>query len=354
MSAENFYDKDSLNAFDSIFLAQKIAFGPMIFQTAICLRDFNILSYLDASKEGRTLEEIVTHSGLSQYSASVLLDMGLSAYIVYQQSDKFFLTKTGYFLIHDEMTRINMDFTQHICYEGLFRLKESLQNNRAEGLKSLGPWETIYPHLKDLNEQQKKSWFEYDHFYSDAAFSKALEKVLSLSPKHIFDIGGNTGKFAIACCEKVSELEVTIVDLHEQIGLATENIRERGLLDRIHFYPTNILTAETLPKGADIYWMSQFLDCFSKEQIIAVLKLIKVNKMPDAKVCILDLFWNRQVFEAATFSLNASSLYFTAIANGYSRFYHADEFKSYVEAAGLTVISEFDNVGLYHTLLICQ
>lgn len=355
VSSESFYNKDPLNAFDSIFLAQKIAFGPMVFQAAICLRDFNILSCLDHSKEGCTLSELVKYSELSEYSVSVLLDMGLSSYIVYQQNSKFFLTKTGYFLLHDEMTRINMDFTQYICYEGLFKLKESLKNNSAEGLKALGPWETIYPHLKDLSDVQKKSWFEYDHFYSDASFSSALEYVLKLNPKHIFDIGGNTGKFAQACCERSAELEITIVDLPEQIGLAQENFdKQDAIKERIHFYPVDILSVSILPQGADLYWMSQFLDCFSKEQVIHILKLIKKTKRPAAKVCILDLFWNRQKFEAATFSLNASSLYFTAIANGYSRFYHSDEFKSYIEIAGLKVVEEHDQIGLYHTLLVCE
>ena len=354
MNSELFYNEDPLNALDSIFQAQKIAFGPMVFQAALCLRDFQILAYLDVSKEGRTLQEIAEHSGLSEYSCSVLLDMGLSAYVVYKKEFKFFLTKTGYFLIHDEMTRVNMDFTQHICYEGLFNLKESLKENKAEGLKALGPWETIYPHLKELNEIQKKSWFEYDHFYSDAAFTAALNIVLKLNPKHIADIGGNTGKFSLACCQKSQKLEVTIIDLPEQIELAKANIQKHDLTDRIHFFPANILETETLPKDIDLYWMSQFLDCFSKDQIIKILTLIKNNKSPDARVCILDLFWNRQIFEAATFSLNASSLYFTAIANGYSRFYHSDEFKTFIEAAGLEVIEEYDQVGHYHTLLVCQ
>lgn len=351
----NFYNKDPLNALDSISLAQRIAFGPMIFQTAICLRDFEILAYLDMyKKEGRDLQEISKHSGLSEYSTSVLLDMGLSSYIVYQVDDLFYLTKVGHFLLHDEMTRINMDFTQHICYEGLFKLKESLLKNQAEGLKYLGPWETIYPHLKDLTDIQKKSWFEYDHFYSDGAFNRALEIVLQLKPTHLYDIGGNTGKFALSCTKKDPDLRVTIVDLPEQVTLAQPNIQQYVGAERIDFYPANILTTKELPTGGDLYWMSQFLDCFSKDQIIHILSLIKKTKKADAKICILDLFWNRQMFEAATFSLNASSLYFTAIANGYSRFYHSDEFKSYIQAAGLSVVQEVDNVGHYHTLLVCQ
>jgi len=29
-----------------------------------------------------------------------------------------------------------------------------------------------------------------------------------------------------------------------------------------------------LPNQADIWWMSQFLDCFSEEQIVSILSLI--------------------------------------------------------------------------------
>lgn len=47
---------------------------------------------------------------------------------------------------------------------------------------------------------------------------------------------------------------------------------------------------------------------------------------PCARLCIMELFWDAQKFEAASFSLNATSLYFTCMANGNSRFYSVEKF----------------------------
>ncbi len=42
---------------------------------------------------------------------------------------------------------------------------------------------------------------------------------------------------------------------------------------RIDFHAINLLdTTQKIPQGADVIWMSQFLDCFSKEQIVAILE----------------------------------------------------------------------------------
>lgn len=38
------YEKDTLNALDAITEAQRIAFAPMLFQTARCLRNSGVLS----------------------------------------------------------------------------------------------------------------------------------------------------------------------------------------------------------------------------------------------------------------------------------------------------------------------
>jgi hypothetical protein len=100
--------------------------------------------------------------------------------------------------------------------------------------------------------------------------------------------------------------------------------------------------------------MSQFLDCFSPEQIISILSKIASVMKPGAKVCIMELFWDAQRFEAASFSLNASSLYFTCMANGNSRFYSAEKFYDYLNKAGFQVAERHDNLGVGHTLLICQ
>ena len=48
------------------------------------------------------------------------------------------------------MARVNMDFTQEICYQGMFDLEKTLQTGKPEGLKVFGSWPTIYEGLSSL------------------------------------------------------------------------------------------------------------------------------------------------------------------------------------------------------------
>nr|WP_318383438.1 class I SAM-dependent methyltransferase [uncultured Enterobacter sp.] len=349
------YEQDSLSALEAITEAQRIAFAPMLFQTALCLRNFGVLNYLDAQrKQGATLNDIVSHSSANEYAVSILLDMGLSGRILTCKNGQYRLAKVGHYLLHDTMTRVNMDFTQDVCYQGLFNLQTALESGQPSGLKVFGDWPTIYPALSELPEAARNSWFAFDHYYSDTAFNAALPTVFASQPAKLYDVGGNTGKWALRCCQFNDNVSVTILDLPQQIALARENVAAAGLSARIDFHAVDMLSDAPLPADADIWWMSQFLDCFSPDQIITMLsKVAKVMK-PGARLCIMELFWDAQKFEAASFSLNASSLYFTCMANGNSRFYSVEKFYQYLELAGFSVEKRLDNLGVGHTLLVCQ
>ena len=349
------YGHDSLNALDAIAEAQRIAFAPMLFQAARCLRNTGVLAWLDRQgKQGATLAEIVENSSINEYGVSVLLDMGLSGKMVTYSAGRYYLAKTGHFLLHDTMTRVNMDFTHDVCYQGLFFLDDALKEEKPAGLNVFGDWPTIYPALSQLPQAARESWFAFDHYYSDGAFDAALPYVFVNGPLTLYDVGGNTGKWAIRCAQYDENIAVTVLDLPQQIALARENIENAGLSDRITFHAVDMLGDTPLPSEADIWWMSQFLDCFSPEQIIAILSNVAHVMKPGAKLCLMELFWDAQRFEAASFSLNASSLYFTCMANGNSRFYSAEKFYSYLDQAGFQVEERHDNLGVGHTLLICQ
>lgn len=349
------YEKDSLSALDAITEAQRIAFAPMLFQTALCLRNSGVLAWLDKQgKRGASLNDIVANCSLNEYAVGVLLDMGLSGRIITQRDGVYYLAKVGHFLLHDAMTRVNMDFTQDVCYQGLFNLEASLKEGKPAGLSVFGDWPTIYPALSQLPEPAKASWFAFDHYYSDSAFNAALPHVFASGPTKLYDVGGNTGKWALRCCEYDEKVAVTLLDLPQQITLARENIANAGLSHRIGFHAVDMLSDAPLPGEADIWWMSQFLDCFSPEQIVTLLSKVANAMKPGARLCIMELFWDAQKFEAASFSLNATSLYFTCMANGNSRFYSVEKFYHYLETAGFRVEQRLDNLGLGHTLLICQ
>ncbi|MEX0828306.1 MAG: SAM-dependent methyltransferase, partial [Haliea sp.] len=226
----NYGKPRKIHAFDAKFEAQKIAFAPVAFQTARCLIKFNILKLIDAAGEaGINLQTLCEKCSISEYGVQVLVDMGMSMHLIWQDNENYILDKTGYFLLNDAMAQCNLNFVHDVCYEGLFKLDDSIEDGKPEGLKVFGDWETIYPRLKDLPEDVKKSWFEFDHFYSDHAFPETLPLIFEFSPKHILDVGGNTGKWALKCTEFDSNIHVTIMDLPGQLDVAKVNAEAQGV-----------------------------------------------------------------------------------------------------------------------------
>jgi ubiquinone/menaquinone biosynthesis C-methylase UbiE len=336
-------------------VAQWIAFAPVVFQSARVLRESGILLELElAGKEGLTLDEVAEKVNLSIYGVRVLLESGLGIGLVEMHENRYVITKTGYFIIHDELTNIHMNFVHDVCYEGLFSLDKSIAHGKPEGLKVFGEWSTIYEGLSKLPKHVQKSWFGFDHYHSDQAFPDALPRVFKYNPHKILDIGGNTGKWAIACAKYNPDVQITIMDLPGQLNMAKSRIEELKLTDRVSFYPTNILD-ETLPfpKGFDIIWMSQFLDCFSDAEIVSILKRCYEAIDEDGSVLILEPFWDRQKFEVASFCMQQTSLYFTALANGNSQMYNSEVFIRCIEQAGFIIDEQIDNIGFSHTLLKC-
>lgn len=144
------YEQDTLSALDAITEAQRIAFAPMLFQAALCLRNAGILDYLDQQgKQGAPLNAITEHTVLNEYAVGVLLDMGLSGRIITCKEGIYYLAKIGHYLLHDTMTRVNMDFTQDVCYQGLFFLADSLNEGKPSGLKVFGDWRRYIRHFRN-------------------------------------------------------------------------------------------------------------------------------------------------------------------------------------------------------------
>lgn len=342
----------ALTMADIAFHAQKLAFAPISFQAAMALRDFNILCLLN--EKARTDKELAKITKLSLYSVQTLLEVGESLELVKNQNGLYELTKTGWFFAFDPMTRANADFVQDVCYLGMFKLQDSLQKQRPSGLRVFGKWKTVYEGLSQLPKKVQKSWFNFDHFYSDIAFEEILPLVFENHPKTIFDIGGNTGRWAKKCLAFNKEVRVGIVDLPGQLKMARKNLQKYA--KRVSFHAANVLDPKTvLPRGGDVYLMSQFLDCFSQAQIVSILKKVKQAAGANARIYILEPLWDRQEYPASAYCLQHTSLYFTNIANGNSKMYSFPQLELCVQKAGLKVEKVFDGVGRFsYTLVRCK
>jgi 2-polyprenyl-3-methyl-5-hydroxy-6-metoxy-1,4-benzoquinol methylase len=350
------YDRPAnLTAFQAISDAQKLAFAPIAFQATVALLRLGVLQAVaDSGEAGASSSEISERLGLRDYGVRVLLDMGLSARLVWMRNGRYVLDKVGYFLLNDEMTRVNMNFVADVCYEPMCDLQQSIEHGEPRGLKRFGDWPTIYPGLSLLPEPARTSWFRFDHFYSTNAFRAALDIVLDTAPRRVLDVGGNEGLWALACVARDEGVQVTIVDLPEQIAMARKRIESTAHAARISYHPMDLLDpSQPLPAGADTIWMSQLLDCLAEEQAARVVEAAARAIEPGGSIFVLELLCDRQKHDAAAYSLNATSLYFTCLANGVSRMYRSEDLLRVIRQAGLRVQAEHDNLGLGHTLLHC-
>lgn len=350
------FEKDPLSALEAVTAAQWLAFAPLAFQATAVMRDRGVLAALaETASQGRSIEEVAAATGLSIYAARVLLEAGLGLHIVWRRDGRYHLGKLGRFLLDDEMTRVNFDFTRDVCYRAAAHLDESLREGKPAGLKELGPWATLYEGLSVLPEPARRSWHAFDHFYSDQAFPAVCKRLATNLPARFLDIGCNTGRWAQFCLGRFPALECGLVDLPLQLERARERLTEAGMVERARFHPVDLLDVGTeLPTGYELIWMSQFLDCFSEDQIVAILDKVRVALPSGGRLWILELFWDRQRFEAAAFSLQQTSLYFTCVANGTSQMYDSSVFLSLVERAGFEICELTDGIGGYHTLLECR
>ena len=291
---------------------------------------------------------------IDTYAVQVLLESSLSAGTVLFQNERYLISKAGWFLLNDSMARVNMDFIHDVCYQGLFELEKTLQTGKPEGLKTFGTWPTLYEGLSSLPQQVQKSWFGFDHYYSDHSFDKALDIVFSHDVKTLLDVGGNTGRWAVQCVTRNPDVHVTIMDLPQQIGLMRQAVKNVAGQDRIHGHPADLLNPEVpFPRGFDAIWMSQFLDCFSEKEAVSILSRAANSMDKHTVLYIMEPFWDRQRYETAAYCLTQTSIYFSTMANGNSKIYHSDDMIRCIEAAGLKVAGITDGIGRGHSILRC-
>ena len=355
------YTKEQLSAREAQRLAEFIAWGPVVFQASRLMLKWGILDLIRDSENGLTRQEICEKTKLSDYAVKCLLEASLciGTVLIDVNSDRYTLSKTGWFLLNDPATQVNIDFNHDVNYEGWFHLEESLLNGKPEGLKHFGDWPTIYEGLSKLPEQVQKSWFGFDHFYSDSSFPEAL-KIL-FDEHHVqslYDVGGNTGKWALQCVAHDPTVRVTVLDLPQQIEMMQANIQGKPGADRINGQGINLLDpAVSLPQregGLDAIWMSQFLDCFSMDEIVGILKRAAYVMTNQTRIYIMETLWDRQRYEPAAFCLTMTSLYFTALANGNSKMYNTEDLEHCIHEAGLEIEQIHDHLGQGHSIIVCK
>lgn len=347
------FSAEPQTAFEARFEAQKIAFGPVVFQCVRYAWKRGMLGALGkAGKAGLSIDEMERTGNWSSYVLKVALESCLSAGVVRINEGRYVLDKIGFCVLSDSITQINFDFVHDVCYQGLFDLERALDAQAPLGLATLGDWPTIYEGLTALPEPARASWFAFDQFYSDTSFPTILADVFATSPQRVMDIGANTGRFSCAALAHDAKVEMHLVDLPRQLAVAEATLLAAGVRERAHLHALDLLDAQSpVPAGMDVIWMSQFLSCFSEPAISSILRRVAKALAPQGQLLILDTFWDRQRYDIAAFCLINTSPYFTAIASGNSKVYESTDYIRLCADAGLRLVSVRDDLGYCHSLL---
>ncbi|MBQ0137565.1 MAG: SAM-dependent methyltransferase, partial [Bacteroidales bacterium] len=109
------------------------------------------------------------------------------------------------------------------------------------------------------------------------------------------------------------------------------------------------------PQQYDAIWMSQFIMCFTEEDILRILARTKDAMTEDSRLYLMEVMWNRQAFPSAAFCQTMNSLYFATMAAGNTKMHSSDEVVALLHKAGLQVEQIHDNMGPGgHSLMVVK
>jgi hypothetical protein len=172
----------------------------------------------------------------------------------------------------------------------------------------------------------------------------AVVNAISLEGKrHLLDLGGGPGLFAVAFAEKYPQLSATVFDTPDSGPIAREFFEKSAAKAKLSFKSGNFIK-DDLGNGYDAALLSSILHIYGPEENIAVLK--KVNdSMPDGgKIILRDFFMSEAKTgpeDAALFAVNM--LVNTETGNAYS----ASEMASWLRLAGFQDVRRIgENHGL--------
>ena len=145
------------------------------------------------------------------------------------------------------------------------------------------------------------------------------------------------------------------MDLPQQLAMMREQTKGKPGADRIFGHGADLLNPDVpFPTNFDAIWMSQFLDCFSEDEVTSIVSRAAKSMTANSRLYIMETLWDRQRFETASYCLAQISLYFTALANGNSKMYYSGDMIRCVENAGLKIETIHDGLGLGHSILVCK
>jgi predicted O-methyltransferase YrrM len=151
--------------------------------------------------------------------------------------------------------------------------------------------------------------------------------------RHLLDLGGGPGTYAITFCQAHPELKATVFDLPGPVQIAQENIARHGLSHRLGTLEGNFLK-DGIGSGYDFIWISHILHSHDEAQCRLILNKAIDALNPGGTLAVQDFFLNDDGISppgAAMFSVHMLAV------TPRGRSYTHREVADWLVEAGLTI-----------------
>jgi len=200
----------------------------------------------------------------------------------------------------------------------------------------------FWPYAKGQAKGERKEGGQSVTAYSTLmaeSLSLVVEDVLEAFPfaghRQMFDVGGGTGRFALAVTRQVPGLMATILDLPDVIVETRQRIATEPEAERLSAEPCDAI-AGPLPGGADLITLIRVLHDHDDPQAMAMLRNIRMALQPGGTLLIAEPMAGMRGAEAMADAY--FGFYLLAMGSGRAR--RPDEIRAMLEAAGFTEIRQ--------------
>lgn len=152
------------------------------------------------------------------------------------------------------------------------------------------------------------------------------------SAKHLVDVGGGTGIYAIACLQKFEGLRATVFDSPEVLKVAKEMAQAYGVEDRLTLVAGDMFS-DPLPQG-DVYLLSNILHDWDEPECLSLCQKIAGVLPVGGRLLIHDVFLQDDLQGPLPISLYSAALFTLTQGRAYSQ----KEYRDWLQTAGLTSV----------------
>jgi acetylserotonin N-methyltransferase len=292
------------------------------------------LGIFDALAAGpATTDQLATQSKTSPEALERLLMTCVNLGLLHQAGNKFSNAEvTQAYLVRSSPQAITgyVEYSRRALWQLWGNLPDAIREGTHRWIQTFGGQGELFSHYYKT-ETEKRQFLMGMHGFGVIS-SPQIAAAVDLSPfKHLVDLGGATGHFALEASKQFPQLKCTLYDLPQCIPLAQEMLAG----SRVETLGGDFF-ADPLPQ-ADLFALGRILHDWTEAKIKMLLEKIHAALPPGGGILVLE----KLVDESGTGPTWAllQDLNMLVVTEGRER--KLSEYKTLLEAAGFTNVQGY-------------